>query len=64
MDSTTHTEARPYTVQELSDYLAVPVRTIYQWHTKGAGPRRMRVGRYVRFRPADVEAWLNEQTAP
>ena len=49
------------TPDDLAAYLGVPVKTIYQWGTTRKGPRRLRVGKHVRFRPADVEAWLDEQ---
>jgi excisionase family DNA binding protein len=45
-------------VDELSAYLGVPVQTIYQWRTKKYGPPGRRVGKHVRFRPEDVEAWV------
>jgi excisionase family DNA binding protein len=44
--------------KELADYLGVPVQTIYQWRTKGYGPRGRKVGKHVRYRPVDVEKWL------
>ncbi len=34
------------------------VETVYQWRRKGIGPRGVRVGRYVRFDPVDVRAWV------
>ncbi len=48
-------------VDEVAAYLAVPVATVYRWRTHGSGPRGVRVGRYVRYRRADVEAWLDAQ---
>lgn len=45
--------------QELASYLGVPVRTLYQWRYKGLGPPGLRIGRHVRYRPEDVEAWLD-----
>jgi excisionase family DNA binding protein len=53
---------RLWTVPEVADYLGVPVRTLYQWRTKRCGPPGRRVGRYVRYRPEDVEAWLDTMT--
>ncbi|MBP2339049.1 excisionase family DNA binding protein [Saccharothrix coeruleofusca] len=47
-----------WSVQELADYLGVPVATIYKWRTQKYGPPGRRVGKYVRYRPADVEAWI------
>jgi len=45
--------------REVADYLGVPVQTIYRWASRGTGPTRLRVGRYVRYRKADVERWLS-----
>lgn len=46
----------------LSEYLGIPIGTIYQWRHRGRGPRSIRVGRHLRYRLADVEAWLDSQT--
>jgi predicted DNA-binding transcriptional regulator AlpA len=37
----------------------VPVTTVYQWRTKRYGPVGLRIGKHVRYRPADVERWLS-----
>lgn len=50
---------RLMTVVELSNFLSVPVNTLYQWRSKQYGPRGTRVGRYVRYREEEVLAWLN-----
>ncbi len=47
-----------WTVQDLADFLQVPVNTVYKWRTTGGGPPAVKVGRYVRYRGADVSAWL------
>lgn len=47
--------------EELADYLGVTVATLYEWRTKGKGPRAVRVGRNLKFRPADVDRWLDQQ---
>ena len=44
---------------DVADYLGVPVGTVYQWRTRGTGPTGKRVGKYVRYRPEDVEAWYD-----
>ncbi|WP_431877374.1 helix-turn-helix transcriptional regulator [Amycolatopsis sacchari] len=51
------------TIDDLSDYLGIPKGTLYQWRTKGYGPAGIRVGKYVRYRPDDVDAWLDGQEA-
>ena len=52
---------RLWSTAELAEYLGVPVKTIHQWRYKRKGPRGFRVGRHLRFRPADVRAWEDEQ---
>ncbi len=49
------------TPQELAAFLAVPVATVYRWNSEGTGPRRVRVGKHVRFRRADVDSWIEQQ---
>ncbi|WP_370326022.1 helix-turn-helix transcriptional regulator [Euzebya sp.] len=51
---------RLLTAAELADYLAVPLRTIYAWRYQGDGPVGLRIGRHLRFRWVDVQAWLEE----
>jgi excisionase family DNA binding protein len=52
---------RLLTVEELADYLGVPFATIYAWRYRGEGPPGFRVGRHIRYRPTDVEAWIEHQ---
>lgn len=51
------------TPEEVADYLGVPVATLYAWRYQrnGKGPKSSKVGRHVRYRWADVEAWLDAQ---
>ena len=52
------------TIEEVGAYLQVPIKTLYDWHHKGCGPRGMRVGRYVRYRRDDVDTWLDSCRDP
>ena len=52
---------RPWTPEEVSVFLGVPVPTLYQWRHKGIGPRSRRVGRHLRYKPDDVRAWFENQ---
>jgi excisionase family DNA binding protein len=54
--------AKLWTVQDVSDYLGVPVATLYQWRTTGYGPAARRVGKYLRYKPEDVETWFDAIT--
>ena len=48
-------------IEDLADFLGVPVATIYDWRVDGKGPCGVRVGRHVKFTQADVLAWLAAQ---
>jgi excisionase family DNA binding protein len=50
-------------VDEVSEVLGVPVRTLYQWRHKGVGPLGLRVGRHLRYRSADVSEWIDRRAA-
>lgn len=54
---------RLWTVEEVADYLRVPVATLYQWRYRRIGPRASRVGRHLRYDPAEVRAWVERQAA-
>ena len=47
------------TPEELADYLGVTLHCVYAWSSRGGGPRVLRVGARLRYRPDDVEAWLD-----
>jgi len=49
------------TAEQLSEFLGVPVATLYQWRHRGIGPRASKVGRHLRYRWSDVEKWLDQQ---
>jgi excisionase family DNA binding protein len=55
---------RLWGVADVSEYLGVPVKTIYRWRTQGYGPHGRRVGKYLRFKPDDVVAWVDRLTDP
>jgi excisionase family DNA binding protein len=47
------------TPQDLAHLLQLPLATIYGWRSKGEGPPGIKVGRHVRYRREEVEAWLD-----
>jgi excisionase family DNA binding protein len=47
--------------KQVASYLGVPVTTLYVWRHRGVGPAAFRVGRHLRYRREDVEAWLQGQ---
>ncbi|MCK2241008.1 MULTISPECIES: AlpA family transcriptional regulator [unclassified Crossiella] len=50
-----------WSVEDLSEFLGIPVNTLYQWRAKGYGPTGRRIGKYVRYHPEDVHAWVDNQ---
>ena len=52
------------TPQDLADYLDVPLNTLYQWRHRGRGPVAFRVGKHIRYRRRDVEAWITDRIEP
>ena len=46
------------TMSQLASQLGVSVQTLYDLRSKGRGPRGFRVGRELRFRRSEVDAWL------
>lgn len=47
------------TLQQLSAYIQIPVRTIHYLRKKGDGPVGRKFGRSVRFSRAAVDAWFD-----
>ena len=46
---------------QVAEILGKPTRTLRQWRYLGEGPRYIKVGMAVRYRPSDVEAWIKAQ---
>ena len=55
---------RHLTTDELAERLSLPAETVKRWRKTGTGPRFIRVGRHVRYRLADVEAWEKSRLQP
>lgn len=57
MSMTTHEPL--WTINDVAQFLGgIPVKTLYDWRSKGYGPAGKRVGKYVRYKPDDVMAWF------
>lgn len=61
MKTTTHPETGlgpVLTLSQLATQLGATVQTLYDLRSQGRGPRGFRVGRELRFRVSEVDAWL------
>ncbi|MYS09789.1 helix-turn-helix domain-containing protein [Streptomyces sp. SID6041] len=54
---------RYLTPEDIAELFGVPLETVYQWRKKRTGPPGFRVGKYVRYDPADVLAWVVQQSS-
>ena len=52
---------RLLTVEEVAEWLRIPVKTLYEMRYRRVGPPAFRVGRWLRYREEDVQAWLDQQ---
>ena len=55
---------RHLSMQDLADRCGVPLQTVRGWRVKGAGPRGMAIGKYVRYRLSDVLEWEESRSDP
>lgn len=51
-------------INELADYLGVPISTIYDWRTNGKGPRAYRFGKRIMFGVNDIRTWMGAMREP
>ena len=49
---------RALTEREVSNLLGLSVATLRAWRHRGQGPRFLRLGRAVRYLPADLERFV------
>jgi predicted DNA-binding transcriptional regulator AlpA len=48
---------------ELSQFTGISIQTLARWKVEGHGPRVTKLGGAVRYRKADVLAWLDGLSA-
>jgi excisionase family DNA binding protein len=49
---------------DLCEILKVPIKTIYRWRATGSGPRSIKIGKHVRYRRSDIDAWIEANASP
>jgi predicted DNA-binding transcriptional regulator AlpA len=50
-----------WSAEDVAAFLRVPKATLYQWRYMGCGPKASKVGRHLRYDPAEVRAWFKKQ---
>lgn len=51
-------EKRLLTEAQVEEIYGLRVRTLQQWRIRGFGPAFIRAGRSIRYRPADIETFI------
>jgi Helix-turn-helix domain len=49
---------RLWSLEETAYFLGVSIDTVRAWRRLGSGPRGLRLGKHVKYRPQDVMSWL------
>ncbi|MGW4543284.1 helix-turn-helix domain-containing protein [Streptomyces chartreusis] len=52
---------RYLTPDDIAAMFEVPLETIYQWRKKRTGPPGFRIGKHLRYDPADVRAYVTQR---
>lgn len=52
---------RYLTPEDIAEMFDVPIETVYQWRRKRTGPPGFRIGKHVRYDPADVRAYVAQR---
>lgn len=52
---------RYLTPDDIADIFEVPKETVYQWRKKRTGPPGFRIGKHLRYDPADVRAYVAQR---
>ncbi len=61
MDTTKAAPDRLLTLPEVCDYLGITAPTMYSLRHQGRGPLGYKVGRQLRFRRTEIDAWIESQ---
>jgi predicted DNA-binding transcriptional regulator AlpA len=46
---------------ELAEMFTIPIETLYQWRYRKCGPPSHKIGRHIRYRLTEVDAWAASQ---
>ncbi|MET9385343.1 helix-turn-helix domain-containing protein [Streptomyces sp. NPDC002928] len=52
---------RYLTPDDVAEIFEVPKETVYQWRKKRIGPPGFRIGKHLRYDPADVHAYVTQR---
>ncbi|MFE0809936.1 helix-turn-helix domain-containing protein [Streptomyces sp. NPDC058848] len=51
---------RYLTPDDIASMFEVPLETVYQWRKKRTGPPGFRIGKHLRYDPADIRSYVTD----
>ncbi|MET4643683.1 excisionase family DNA binding protein [Streptomyces atratus] len=51
---------RYLTPDDIAEIFGVPLETVYQWRKRRTGPPGFRIGKHVRYDPAEVQTYVRQ----
>ena len=57
------TQPELLTTEAVSEWTGIPAETLRYWRQRGEGPAYTKLGRSIRYPRAEVQRWLDAQTA-
>lgn len=62
MNQTPAATALLLTPDDVATQLGIPKATLYVWRTRKQGPPAIRIGKHLRWRQDQIDAWLDTQS--
>ena len=59
-----NTQQRLLNEHEVADSCSISVLTLRKWRCQKRGPKYVKLGALVRYRPEDVDGWIGAQKSP
>ncbi len=50
-------------IAQAAEFLNVPISTLHYWRGRSMGPPVFKIGRHLRYSPADVREWISRHRA-
>jgi predicted DNA-binding transcriptional regulator AlpA len=54
---------RRWRERDIAEFTRLSVATVRRWRLLGQGPRYLKIGAAVRYRPSDLAVWLDSRPA-
>lgn len=48
-------------IEEAAERLGIATQTLRNWRSRDYGPKSARIGKAVKYRPEDIDAWIRNE---